>query len=83
MWRSTPSLPARASLVSARHRQDELETTPSAPALLLHLVLDPVVLDRVLGQDEQQLVARSNGRVDSVHDLAADGQIVGREPAQK
>jgi hypothetical protein len=47
----------------------------------LHLVLDPVAVYRLLGQNEQEFVAEPNSGIDLVEDFAAYRQIVRREPA--
>jgi hypothetical protein len=57
------------------------------PALALffkscrHLVLNPIALDRMLGQDQQHLVPQPDSFVDPVKYFRADRQIMFSEPA--
>jgi hypothetical protein len=48
---------------------------------LLYLIFDPIALDRMLGQDQQQLIAQPDPGIDLVADFAANWHIVWREPA--
>ena len=46
-----------------------------------HLVLNPIALDRMLGQDQQHLVPQPDSFVDPVKYFRADRQIMRSEPA--
>jgi hypothetical protein len=67
-------------LIDADGKQHGLATAPLLGERFADLVLDSVAGDRVLREDQQQLIADANGGVDRVPRLRADRQVVRREP---
>jgi hypothetical protein len=78
----------RPSLVGVHHdivETDRKQDGLSALAFLfvgcVYFILDPIALDRMFGQDQQQLVPQPDRAIDLVEDFSANSQIVRREPA--